>query len=142
MADVLPTIADLAGYRDRRQMKTIDGGSIKKVLFNPGNGKVKRQDDGFYFHVPYRNYIAFGRPHSSIITDVYKLIKFHDNDELNLFDLSRDIGEQNNLAEEFPIKAKKLESKMEDYFKKHKTVKWGKGIDWKFKSIQEINSFY
>ena len=142
LADVLPTIVDLAGYRDRRQMKTIDGGSIKKVLFNSGNGKVKRQDDGFYFHVPYRNYIAFGRPHSSIITDVYKLIKFHDNDELNLFDLSRDIGEQNNLAVEFPIKAKKLESKMEDYFKKHKTVKWGKGIDWKFKSIQEINSFY
>ena len=31
---------------------------------------------------------------------------------------------------------------MENYFKKHKTVKWGNGIDWKFESIQEINSFY
>jgi arylsulfatase A len=142
LTDVLPTIADLSGYSLRGQMKTIDGGSIKKVLFNSGNGKVKRQDNGFYFHVPYINYIAFGRPHSSIILDIYKLIKFHDNGELNLFDLSNDIGEQNNLAEKFPLKAKKLDSKMENYFKKHKTVKWGKGIDWKFKSIEEINSFY
>ena len=142
LADVLPTIADLAGHSDQRLMKTIDGGTIKKVLFNSGNGKVKRQDDAFYFHVPYRNKIAFGRPHSSIIRGLYKLIKFHDNDELNLFDLSCDIGEQNNLAEKFPSKAKKLEFKMERYFKKHKTVKWRKGIDWKFKSIQEFNSFY
>ena len=80
-------------------------------------GKLKERINGFYFHVPYINNIAFGRPHSSIITGLYKLIKFHDNDELNLFDLSIDIGEQNNLAEEFPRKAKKLESKMEDYFK-------------------------
>jgi arylsulfatase A-like enzyme len=142
LTDILPTIADLSGYSLRGQMKTIDGGSIKKVLFNSGFGKVKRQDNGFYFHVPYQNHIAFGRPHSSIIVDVYKLIKFHDNGELNLFDLSNDIGEQNNLAEKFPLKAKKLDSKMENYFKKHKTVKWGKGIDWKFKSIEEINSFY
>ena len=115
---------------------------MKKVLFNSGYGKVKRQSDEFYFHVPYINNIALGRPHSSIITDSYKLIKFHDNDELNLFDLSSDIGEQNNLAEEFPFEAEKLESKMEDYFKKYKTVKWEKGIDWKFESIEEINSFY
>lgn len=142
LTDILPTIADLSGYSLRGQMKTIDGGSIKKVLFNSGFGKVKRQDNGFYFHVPYQNHIAFGRPHSSIIVDVYKLIKFHDNGELNLFDLSNDIGEQNNLAEKFPLKAKKLDSKIENYFKKHKTVKWGKGIDWKFKSIDEINSFY
>ena len=142
LTDILPTIADLSGYNLRGQMKTIDGGSIKKVLFNSGNGKVKRQDNGFYFHVPYRNYIAFGRPHSSIILDIYKLIKFHDNGELNLFDLSNDIGEQNNLAGKFPLKAKKLDSKMENYFKKYKTVKWEKGIDWKFKSIEEINSFY
>jgi arylsulfatase A len=142
LTDILPTIADLSGYSLRGQMKTIDGGSIKKVLFNSGFGKVKRQNNGFYFHVPYQNHIALGRPHSSIIVDVYKLIKFHDNGELNLFDLSNDIGEQNNLAEKFPLKAKKLDSKMENYFKKHKTVKWGKGIDWKFKSIEEINSFY
>jgi arylsulfatase A len=142
LADVLPTIADLSGHSLRGQMKTIDGGSIKKVLFYSGNGKVKRQDNGFYFHVPYRNYIAFGRPHSAIVTDDFKLIKFHDNNELNLFDLSVDIGEQNNLAEKCPNKAKKLESKMEDYFQKHKTVRWKKGIDWKYKPIKEINSFY
>ena len=123
-------------------MKTIDGGTIKKVLFNSVNGKVKRKDKGFYFHVPYINNIALGRPHSSIITDCYKLIKFHDNNELNLFDLTIDIGEKNNIADEFPLRVKKLESKMEDYFKKYKTVKWEKGIDWKFESIEEINSFY
>ena len=142
LSDILPTIADLAGYNIQKQMKTIDGGSIKKVLFNSGYGKVKRQNDEFYFHVPYINNIALGRPHSSIITDSYKLIKFHDNDELNLFDLTIDIGEKNNIAAEFPLRAKKLESKMEDYFKKYKTVKWEEGIDWKFKSIEEINSFY
>jgi arylsulfatase A-like enzyme len=142
LSDLLPTIADLAGYSIKRKIKKIDGASIRKVLFNSGVGKVKRQNDGFYFHVPYKNNIALGRSHSAIVTDDFKLIKFHDNDELKLFDLSVDIGEQNNLAEKYPHKAKKLESKMEDYFQKHKTVRWKKGIDWKYKPIKEINSFY
>ena len=122
-------------------MKTIDGASIKKYYLTLEMGKLKDRimDFIFMFHIEITS--LFGRPHSSIILP-YKLIKFHDNGELNLFDLSNDIGEQNNLAEKFPLKAKKLDHIMEDYFKKHKTVKWGKGIDWKFKSIDEINSFY
>ena len=142
LSDILPTIADLAGYSIKGKNKKIDGASIRKVLINSGDGKVKRQNDGFYFHVPYKNNIALGRSHSAIVTDNFKLIKFHDNDELKLFDLSVDIGEQNNLAEKHPNKAKKLESKMEKYFQKHKTVRWKKGIDWKYKPIKEINSFY
>ena len=47
MVDVLPTIADLAS--DRKQMKTIDGGSMKKVLFNSAMGKLKDRMMDFIF---------------------------------------------------------------------------------------------
>ena len=116
---------------------------MKKVLFNSGNGKVKVfwiMDFIFMFHTEITS--PFG-DHSIHYNRSYKLIKFHDNDELNLFDLSSDIGELNNLAEDFQKKKKKKTriQKWRTTLRSTKTVKWGKGIDWKFKSIQEINSF-
>ena len=43
------------------------------------------------FHVPYRNKIALNRPHSAWISGNYKLLFFHDDGEVRLFDLSDDM---------------------------------------------------
>jgi arylsulfatase A-like enzyme len=140
-SDLLPSITDIAGFKLPRY-DHLDGGSFKIVAFNSGIGKVKRNNDGIVFHVPYENGIALKRAHSAIIVDNFKLIKFYDNNELMLFELNNDYEEKYNLAKVFIKKTNKLESTLEAYLKKVKAPKWQPGISWKNKRIDEINSFH
>ena len=95
-SDLLPTMVDLAGNKKLNQTN-LDGGSFKLLLANDGKGLVKRFSEGLIFHVPYENGIAIKRAHSAIIIDTYKLIKFHDTNELLLFNIAQDL-EENNLS--------------------------------------------
>ena len=92
--------------------------------------------------MPFKNGIALNRPHSAIRINNYKLLKFHDNQELRLYDIDIDISEKNNIASFFPEKTKKMESELEKYFKEVQTVKWKKGVNWMYHPISKIDSFY
>ncbi|MGI9594116.1 MAG: sulfatase [Patiriisocius sp.] len=140
-SDLLPTIIDLAGYKMPLR-EPIDGGSFKNILSNNGKGNVKRFSEGLIFHVPYENAIALKRAHSAIIIDKFKLIKFHDNRELLLFNLTEDIEEKNNLALSHPDKTTKLEKALDAYLSKVKAPKWQPGITWRNKPIEKINSYH
>lgn len=139
-SDLLPTIIDLAGNRTLKD-KSLDGGSFKKILERKSN-KVKRNSEGLIFHVPYENKIAMERAHSAIIIDSMKLIKFHDNNEIKLFNLKNDLGEKFDLGIDDKKTAKKLENKLDNYLKKVKAPKWKPGINWKNKSLKNINSYH
>ena len=108
-SDLLPTIIDLAGNKIPPQ-ELIDGGSLKSVLEQNGYGDVSRFSRGLIFHVPYENGIALKRAHSAIIIDDFKLIKFHDNNEIMLFNLKTDFEEQANLVNSIPQKLDLLEN--------------------------------
>ena len=140
-SDLLPTIIDLAGLKLPLQ-DNMDGGSFKEILANKGKGNVKRFSEGLIFHVPYKNGIALKRAHSAIIIDDFKLIKFHDNGELLLFDLTEDLEEKNNLAESHPNKTKSLKKALDAYLSKVKAPKWQPGITWKNKPLEKINSYH
>ena len=90
-SDIFPTILDIAENKIVKR-KSLDGGSFKKLLFNKSD-KVFRKTKGLIFHVPYENKIALERAHSAIIVDNYKLIKFYDNNEINLYDVLNDFSE-------------------------------------------------
>ena len=104
--------------------------------------KIKRSTKGLIFHVPYENGIALKRAHSAIIQDNYKLIKFYDNNEIQLFDLEKDIFEKNDLSKERFKIAKRLEASLMDYLSAVKAPKWKTGITWKQKTLKKINSFH
>ena len=140
-SDLLPTIIDLAGLKLPLQ-DDMDGGSFKAILANKGKGNVKRFSEGLIFHVPYKNGIALKRAHSAIIIDDFKLIKFHDNGELLLFDLTEDLEEKNNLAGSHPNKTKSLKKALDAYLSKVKAPKWQPGITWKNKPLEKINSYH
>ena len=140
-SDLLPTIVDLAGNKKLNQTN-LDGGSFKLLLANDGKGLVKRFSEGLIFHVPYENGIAIKRAHSAIIIDTYKLIKFHDTNELLLFNIAQDLEENNNLAAMFPEKLKELEVALDTYLHKVKAPKWQPGINWKNKPIEKFNSYH
>ena len=139
--DILPTIIELAGGV-ANQLEEIDGGSFKTILFNESARTISRQVEGIFFHVPYKNGIAFKRPHSAVRVGNYKLVKFNDNDEVMLFDLESDYHELSDLSLEQPEKTRVLEQILNEYLKMVHAPKWKEGITWKKTPIKEINSTY
>ena len=120
----------------------MDGGSFKKNLFNDVNSKIIRNNDFLVFHLPFRR--GSFNPHSAIIKNEFKLIKFTNSNKLLLFNLENDINEKNDLSEQFPEITKKLNILLEEYLKDVKAPKWKKGINWRpfKKTLKEFNSFY
>jgi len=104
--DILPTLADLAGYTEELP-EAVDGGSFKKVIHNKGKGEVKRNRPYLIFH-----HAVNRRPQSAIREGNFKLVKTWEQNKLELFDLSKDVSEANNLAEEMPEKTLELEEKL------------------------------
>jgi arylsulfatase A-like enzyme len=140
-SDLLPTIVDLASNKKLNQTN-LDGGSFKTLLANDGEGVVKRLSEGLIFHVPYENGIALKRAHSAIIIDNFKLIKFHDTNELLLFNITQDLEEKKNLALMLPEKLKTLEDALDFYLHDVKAPKWQPGTNWKNKPIEKFNSYH
>lgn len=110
--DILPTIAELSGY-PKPLPGYVDGGSFAGLL-DDGLGEVNRNSEAMYFH-RYASYL-----HSAVRMGDYKLLKFwkdhpNHNAGIELFDLSNDLGETQDLAPTMPAKAKQLERMLLDY---------------------------
>lgn len=111
-ADLLPTLAELAGIR--RLPEGVEGGSLAGVLRNGGSGQVERPLPEFVFHFPHYDFDPLG-PASAIVAGDFKLIRFYENGERRLFDLSQDLGEKRNLAAAMPAKAAALDARLSAY---------------------------
>ena len=123
-------------------LDSLDGVSFSDVLFSGGGGALERPQGGMAFHVPYRNKIALNRPHSAWISGKYKLLFFHDDGEVRLFDLSDVTGEQHNLAEEAPDVTEELAQELLGYLSAVHAPRWQEGITWKnapFKSFDSVH---
>ncbi|MFT4613981.1 MAG: arylsulfatase A [Bacteroidia bacterium] len=90
--DILPTPADLAGYKEPLP-DDIDGGSIRGVLQNNGVETVAH-------NLPFLIFLQAGdrRPITALIAGDFKLMKREDCAAAELFDLSNDLGETSNVA--------------------------------------------
>jgi arylsulfatase A-like enzyme len=104
-ADVLPTAADLAGAKLPQK---IDGKSIVPVLLG------KKRDIGDRFL--YWEYLESGFQ-QAVRWNKWKAIRLKRNEPLILFDLSKDLAEQHNVASQNPEVVKRIE----DYLKTART---------------------
>lgn len=109
--DILPTIADLAGY-EKNLPKDIDGVSLKEALTGNHNAKGNRPKDALFFHRYNDHY-----PHSAIIKGDYKLVKLWRTGDTELYNLSEDLGEVDNISKDFPEKVNELYNDLISYFK-------------------------
>ena len=107
--DLLPTFADLAGY-PHKLPSNIDGGSLDSVFANGKTGKVVRPNPFLVFHQAVDRSAA-----SAIRIGDYKLVKTWKSDKLELFDLSKDISEANDLSRRMSSKTQELHRKLTDY---------------------------
>ncbi len=110
--DLLPTFSELAG--GKKSLGNLDGGSFANVLKNNGKGVVERTNKAFFFHR-----FAKAYPHSAVIMGDYKLIKFWKTNKIEMYNISKDLGELNDISNVEKTKVKELESTLMSYIAKH-----------------------
>lgn len=114
--DLYPTLLDIAGVAgDKTSAANVDGVNIKPLLLRE---KTTLNRDLFW-HFPH--YHAGGHsPYSAIRSGNWRLIEFHEDGVLELYDLATDIGESTNLVSSQTATAKRLHQKLR---------KWRKTVD-------------
>ncbi|MFC1764556.1 sulfatase [Planctomycetota bacterium] len=110
--DILHTLAELVGYREPLP-SVLDGGSIKQVIHNNGQGEVKRNRPYLIFH-----HAVDRNPQSAIREGHFKLVKIWQKNQLELFDLSQDLSEAHDMSQQMPQKVKELHQKLVDFLTK------------------------
>jgi len=111
--DLFPTFAGLA-HATTPLPAGLEGGNFESLLFNKGVGVVKRPREEFVVHFPHYDKDVLG-PASAIILGNYKLIRVYETNQRKLFDLSKDIAEQNDLAAQMPGKVAELDGRLNAY---------------------------
>ena len=104
--DFYPTILEAAGLVPSKSVPD-DGVSLVPLL---SGQSIDR--NAIYFHYPNYAFHRSNRLGGAIRVGDEKLIERFDDGSLELYDLSRDIGEQENLAEKRPQRAAELQRKL------------------------------
>ena len=106
--DFYPTILEMAGLKgDAQHNATVDGKSLAPLLKDP---RAKLDREWMYWHYPH--YYPTTSPVSSIRQGKWKLLEYHEDQRLELYNLDDDLGEQRNLAEEQASKAAELRTRL------------------------------
>ena len=145
--DIFPTVLQMAGQKNYKTIQKIDGMSIVPFLHDQNK---KDNEKVLLWHYP-NNWtninlkgISWG---TALRKGDWKLIYFHKYSTLELYDLSADIGEQNDLAAKYPEKVQELAELMTKELKNRGALmptfkKDGKQIPWpneQYKAME--NSF-
>jgi arylsulfatase A-like enzyme len=103
--DFFPTMLELAGLPLRPKLHA-DGRSLLPEL----TGK-KGKPRALYWHYPHYHGSNW-KPGASIRDGDWKLIKFYDQEKVELYNLKKDPSEKKDLAKKNSTKAKELENKL------------------------------
>jgi arylsulfatase A-like enzyme len=91
-------------------MQHMDGKSLVPLI--EGDNIESR---ALYWHHPHYASGHGGVPSAAVRLDDWKLVEFFGDSTIELYNLEKDIGEQNNLAGEMPEKAKTLHTMLNDW---------------------------
>lgn len=110
--DFYPTILDMLGLKVPAG-QILDGVSIAPLL--KGQPIAKR---ALYWHFPAYSNHGLQSPGGAIRYGDYKLLEYFENNTVQLFNITKDPGEQNDLAKAEPAKAKELTNMLHAWRKK------------------------
>ena len=107
--DLFPTIAMAAGASDFVK-HGVDGVDLAPLLRQ--SGPLNR--DELFWHYPHYQHYQIGgtTPYSAIRKGDFKLIEFHDDRRVELYNIREDISEAHNLAEKLPEKVNELRERL------------------------------
>jgi len=107
--DFYPTILEMAALPARPEQHT-DGVSIVPLL--RGERHLNRQ--AIYWHYPHYSNQG-GGPGGAVRLGDFKLIKWYEDSRVELYNLRKDIGEQNDLAARDPRRARNMERMLDEW---------------------------
>ena len=110
--DCYPTLLDIAALPPTPD-HPLDGQSILPLLTQSPDFSR----DSLCFHYPNYAFHKENRLGSAIREGNFKLLRFSDDNSLELYNLDSDIGEQNNLAPTSPDLANRLAAKLDTWLK-------------------------
>jgi arylsulfatase A-like enzyme len=114
--DFFPTILEMANIKNYSTVQTVDGKSFVPMLLQKGS-TAKGRD--LFWHFP-NNWGPTGPgigTTSTIRSGDWKLIYYYEDQHFELFNISEDIGELQNLASRQPAKVKELAKKLGEYLR-------------------------
>jgi len=103
--DFYPTVLQMCGLNGKYRNHVTDGVSITPLL------KAKKSNLGnrpIFWHFPHYSNHGMQSPGGAIRLGDYKLLDYLENNTIQLFNLAKDPGEQNDLSLKEPAKAKEL----------------------------------
>lgn len=100
--DVYPTLLDFAGLT-APDAHCLDGMSLRPLL-SGASGSLGRER--VFWHFPC--YVGGNAPSSAMRQGDWKIIEFFESQTVEIYDLSKDPGEQNDLSGSMPDQAKEL----------------------------------
>jgi arylsulfatase A-like enzyme len=110
--DILPTICAIIN-RSPPSDTIIDGENIVPLL----GGETPIDRKALFWHFPHYWANQTVRPNSVIRTGDWKLIRWYEDNKLELFNLKEDVAEQRDLAQDLPEKVRELEIKLDKWLK-------------------------
>lgn len=110
--DFLPTILDSLGIEMAGDVAAVvDGVSLVPLMSDP---RADLGRDDIFWHYPHYHSMG-GQPHSAIRSGNWKLIEQHVDGSLELYDLSTDIHENENMAQTRPEITNELLARLNDW---------------------------
>ncbi|QGJ69339.1 N-acetylgalactosamine-6-sulfatase [Planctomycetales bacterium 10988] len=104
--DWYPTLLELAGVKIPKAQK-VDGVSLVPLL----QGK-SIEERPLYWHYPHYGNQG-GEPSTILMEDEWKLIYYHEDHRYELYNISQDVGEQNNLIDDQPERSEAMQGRLQ-----------------------------
>jgi arylsulfatase A-like enzyme len=104
--DFFRTFAGLAGANAET---ATDGVDLLPVLRDP---RAPLPRDALYFHYPHYYHAPPTTPVSGVRAGDWKLLEYHEDQRVELFNLRNDPGEMRSVAGEFPQEAARLRERL------------------------------
>ncbi|MDF7824052.1 sulfatase [Pontiellaceae bacterium B12227] len=111
-SDLFPTFLEMAGLPKEPQ-NHVDGVSMVPSL----KGRPFARGPVFWHSPTSRPYSTGDTDSSAVRIGNYKLLEWYNADHVELYDLSKDVGEQNDLSEKMPEKAAEMLAVLHDWRK-------------------------
>ena len=113
--DWYPTLLDLCGIEPPKE-QAVDGVSLVPLL---KSGEI--EDRPLYWHYPHYGNQG-GEPSSIIMEGDWKLIHYHEDGRNELYDLSSDPGERNDLLAKETKRSRRMGRKLDSWLKETKAT--------------------
>ena len=107
--DYYPTLLEMIGLPSMPQQH-LDGRSFVPALKGQCYGR-----GAIYWHFPHYSNHGYQSPGGAMRLGQYKLLEYYENGSVQLFDLEKDIGEQNDLSKAKPEVTQKLLKMFQDW---------------------------